>query len=140
MSFKRGSTVYTRHTHTHTHTCTCTHTRTRSKQRLATKQEARELDEEIESRLIDAHSRLEIQVSAGTPFPGPHSRFTYYRRPEWNVILIEIVCGLLPVFGLYGYLIGWVADQYHCILDESALYLGKSVGRAKYKQDKSNVQ
>ena len=52
------------HTHTHTHT-TCTH----SKQRLATKQEARELDEEIESRLIDAHSRLEIQVGSGTPYP-----------------------------------------------------------------------
>ena len=33
---------------------------------------------------------------------------------------------------------GWVAVQYHWILDESVLYLGESVGRAKYKQDESN--
>ena len=31
------------------------------------------------------------------------------------------------------YLIGWVATQYQRILDESVLYLGESVGRAKYK-------
>ena len=30
--------------------------------------------------------------------------------------------------------------QYHWILDESVLYLGESVGQAKYKQDRSNVQ
>ena len=38
------------------------------------------------------------------------------------------------------YLIGWVAVQYHWILDESVPYLGESEGRAKYKQDESNVQ
>ena len=38
------------------------------------------------------------------------------------------------------YLIGWVAVQYCWILDESVLYLGEFVGRAKYKQDESNVQ
>ena len=35
---------------------------------------------------------------------------------------------------------GWVAVQYHWILDESVPYLGGSEGRAKYKQDESNVQ
>ena len=40
----------------------------------------------------------------------------------------------------YIYLIGWVAVQYHWILDESVPYLGESEGRAKYKQDESNVQ
>ena len=39
----------------------------------------------------------------------------------------------------YIYLIGGVAIQYHWILDESVLYLGESEGRAKYKQDESNV-
>ena len=38
------------------------------------------------------------------------------------------------------YLIGWVAVQYHWTLDESVPYLGESEGRAKYKQDESNVQ
>ena len=38
------------------------------------------------------------------------------------------------------FLIGWVAVQYHWILDESVPYLGGSEGRAKYKQDESNVQ
>ena len=37
-------------------------------------------------------------------------------------------------------LIGWVAIQYHWILDESVQYLGESEGRAKYKQDESNLQ
>ena len=40
----------------------------------------------------------------------------------------------------YIYLIGWIAVQYHWILDESVPYLGESEGRAKYKQDESNVQ
>ena len=40
----------------------------------------------------------------------------------------------------YIYIIGWVAVQYHWILDESVPYLGESEGRAKYKQDESNVQ
>ena len=38
------------------------------------------------------------------------------------------------------YLIGWVAVQCHWILDESVQYLGESEGRAKYKQDESNLQ
>ena len=40
----------------------------------------------------------------------------------------------------YIYLIGWVAVQYHWILDESVQYLCESEGQAKYKQDESNVQ
>ena len=41
---------------------------------------------------------------------------------------------------IYIYIIGWVAVQYHWILDESVPYLGESEGQAKYKQDESNVQ
>ena len=37
-------------------------------------------------------------------------------------------------------LLDGVAVQYHWILDESVLYLGESEGRAKYKQDESNIQ
>ena len=37
-------------------------------------------------------------------------------------------------------LLDGVAVQYHWILAESVLYLGEFVGRAKYKQDESNVQ
>ena len=44
------------------------------------------------------------------------------------------------IIAQYIYLIGWVAIQYHWILDESVPYLGESEGRAKYKQDESNVQ
>ena len=38
------------------------------------------------------------------------------------------------------YLIGWVAVQYHWILDKSVLYFCESVEQAKYKQDESNFQ
>ena len=44
------------------------------------------------------------------------------------------------IFYHINYLIGWVAIQYHWILDESVLYLGESLGRAKYKRDGSNAQ
>ena len=37
------------------------------------------------------------------------------------------------------FLIACVAVQYHWILNESVLYLGKSIGQAKYKQDEFNV-
>ena len=40
----------------------------------------------------------------------------------------------------YNIISGWVAVQYHWILDESALCLGESEGRAKYKQEESNGQ
>ena len=50
-------------TDTHfTQPTTCTHTH--SNQRRATKKEARELDVEIESRLSDARTTLQIQVSS----------------------------------------------------------------------------
>ena len=50
-------------------------------------------------------------------------RFRMLSRPAMNI-----------------YLFGWVAVQYHWILDESVQYLGESKGRAKYKHDESNVQ
>ncbi len=37
------------------------------------------------------------------------------------------------------FLLQCVAAQYHWILNESVLYLGKSIGQAKCKQDESNV-
>ena len=47
------------------HTCTHMHTHAyaHSKQRSVSEQEALQLDEELESRLSDARSKLEIEVS-----------------------------------------------------------------------------
>ena len=38
------------------------------------------------------------------------------------------------------YLIGWVAIQYHWVLDESVQYVGESEGQTKYEQDESIIQ
>ena len=63
--------------------------------------------------------RSHSQACSQTSFPGrvprPHSQAMF--------------------LGPYIYLIGWVAVQYHWILDKSVLYLGEPEGRAKYKQD-----